>query len=291
MLPWVLCAVLFVVCVIFAIKIYAMRKSVNEICEQVTQILSNETNMKISVTSSDKYVRRLASELSVELDGLKKQRIKYQRGDRELKEAVTNISHDLRTPLTAVFGYLDLLEAQEMSGDARRYTENIRGRAEKMRELTEELFRYSVICSAEELTLEEADVCGILQDSVLSFYAEFEKRGITPSVEIPEHAVIRRVDGSALSRVFENIISNAVKYSDGDFSVKMTDECIIFSNKAKELSSVDVGRLFDRFFTLNTARQSTGLGLSIAKILTEKMGGEIAAEYKNGSIYITLTLK
>ena len=291
MLPWVLCAVLFVVCVIFAIKIYAMRKSVNEICGQVTKILSNVTNMKISVTSSDKYVRRLASELSAELDGLKKQRIKYQRGDRELKEAVTNISHDLRTPLTAVFGYLDLLEAQEMSDDAHRYTENIRGRAEKMRELTEELFRYSVLCSAEELTLEEADVSGILQDSVLSFYAEFEKRGITPSVEIPEHAVIRRVDGSALSRVFENIISNAVKYSDGDFNVEMTDGCIIFSNKASELSSVDVGRLFDRFFTLNTARQSTGLGLSIAKVLTEKMNGKIEAEYKDGSLVITVILE
>ncbi len=291
MLPWVLCAVLFVVCVIFAIKIYAMRKSVNEICGQVTKILSNVTNMKISVTSSDKYVRRLATELSAELDELKKQRIKYQRGDRELKEAVTNISHDLRTPLTAVFGYLDLLEAQDMSCDAHRYTENIRGRAEKMRELTEELFRYSVFNSKEELTLEETDVCEILRESVLSFYAEFEKRGITPCVKIPEHKTVRSIDKSALPRVFENIISNAVKYSDGDFNVEMTDDRIVFSNMAKELSSVDVGRLFDRFFTLNTARQSTGLGLSIAKILTEKMGGEIAAEYKNGSIYITLKLK
>lgn len=290
MLPWIICAVLFIVCVILAVKIFAMKKSISEICDDVTEILSKQTNMKISVTSKDKYVRRLATELSAELDELKKQRIKYQRGDRELKEAITNISHDLRTPLTAVFGYLDLLDTQEVSDDARRYIGAICVRAEKMKELTEELFRYSVLCSAEELTLEEADVSGILQDSVLSFYAEFEKRGITPSVEIPEHAVIRRVDGSALSRVFENIISNAVKYSDGDFNVEMTDGCIIFSNKASELSSVDVGRLFDRFFTLNTARQSTGLGLSIAKVLTEKMNGNIEAKYEDGNLFITVIL-
>ena len=290
MLPWVLCAVLFVVCVIFAIKIYAMRKSVNEICEQVTQILSNETNMKISVTSSDKYVRRLASELSAELDELKKQRIKYQRGDRELKEAITNISHDLRTPLTAVFGYLDLLDTQDVSDDARRYIESIRGRAEKMKELTEALFRYSVLCFSEELSFEKADVCAVLQESVLSFYSEFERRGITPKIIMPEKEVIRRVDVSALSRVFDNIISNALKHGDGDLNIELTDDCrISFSNKANELSVLDVQRLFDRFFSLSTARQSTGLGLSIAKVLTEKINGKIEAEYKNKELFITLS--
>ncbi|MBR6921066.1 MAG: HAMP domain-containing histidine kinase [Clostridia bacterium] len=292
MLPWIICAVLFIVCVILAVKIYAMKKSISEICDDVTEILSKQTNMKISVTSKDKYVRRLATELSAELDELKKQRIKYQKGDRELKEAITNISHDLRTPLTAVFGYLDLLDTQEVSDDARRYIGAIRGRAEKMKELTEALFRYSVLCSAEELSFEEADVRAILQESVLSFYSEFERRGITPRIKMSETEVIRRVDVSALSRVFDNIISNAVKYGDGDLNIELTGDCrVTFSNKANELSSVDVQRLFDRFFTLNTARRSTGLGLSIAKVLTEKMNGNIEAEYKDESLFITVILE
>ncbi len=292
MLPWIICAVLFIICVILSVKIYVLQKSIDEICRGVAEILSKETNMKISVSSKDKYVRRLASELSTELEELKKQKIKYQRGDRELKEAITNISHDLRTPLTAVFGYLDLLEKQNASDDARRYIETIRGRSEKMKELTEALFRYSVLYTAEELSFEEADVGEVLQESLLSFYSEFEARGITPRVIMPEEEVIRCVDLSALSRVFDNIISNAVKYSDGDLSIELTgDGCITFSNKAKELSLVDVQRLFDRFFTLNTARQSAGLGLSIAKVLTEKMNGKIEAVYKDERLFISVIFK
>ena len=292
MLPWIICGVLTVVIAILAIKILMMQKSMDEICDCVSEHLSSDTNQLITVSSSDKYVRHLASEIARQLTELRRQRRQYTNGDRELKEAVTNISHDLRTPLTAICGYLDLLEAEEMTDNTKRYVEQISNRTEALKALTEELFRYSVISSVSELNYENVNVGRVLEDTLISFYGAFEQKNITPNISLPDSVIIRSLDKSALSRIFGNIISNAVKYSDGDFSVTMTDAGeITFSNTASELSSVDVGKLFDCFYTVDSARKSTGLGLSIAKLLTERMGGFISADYKGNTLSITFSFK
>ena len=292
MLPWIICGVLAVVIVILAIKIRMMQKSMGEICACVSEHLSSDTNQLITVSSSDKHVRHLASEIARQLTELRRQRRQYISGDRELKEAVTNISHDLRTPLTAICGYLELLEAEEMTDNTRRYVEQISNRTEALKALTEELFRYSVISSVSDLSCEKVNVGRVLEDTLISFYGAFEQKKIAPNISLPDGVIIRSLDKSALSRIFGNIISNAVKYSDGDFSVTMTDTGeITFSNTASELSSVDVGKLFDRFYTVDSARKSTGLGLSIAKLLTERMGGCITADYKGNTLSITLSFK
>ena len=292
MLPWIICGVLAVVIVILAIKIRMMQKSMDEICSCLSEHLSSDTNQLITVSSSDKHVRLLASEIAKQLAELRRQRRQYINGDRELKEAVTNISHDLRTPLTAICGYLELLEAEEMTDNTRRYVEQISNRTEALKALTEELFRYSVISSVSDLSYEKVNIGRVLEDTLISFYGAFEQKKISPNISLPDGVIIRSLDKSALSRIFGNIISNAVKYSDGDFAVTMTDAGeITFSNTASELSSVDVGKLFDRFYTVDSARKSTGLGLSIAKLLTERMGGCIAADYKGNTLSITLSFK
>ena len=292
MLPWILCGVLSVIVIIFAIKIRIMQKSMDEICSCLSEHLSSDTNQLITVSSSDKHVRHLASEIAKQLTELRRQRRQYINGDRELKEAVTNISHDLRTPLTAICGYLDLLEAEEMTDNTRRYMEQISNRTEALKSLTEELFRYSVISSVSDLNYEKVDVGRVLEDTLISFYGAFGQKNITPNISLPDSVTVRSLDKSALSRIFGNIISNAVKYSDDDFSVTMTDAGeITFSNTASELSSVDVGKLFDRFYTVDSARKSTGLGLSIAKLLTERMGGNISADYKGNMLSITLSFE
>ena len=288
MLPWIICGAFAVVIIILAIKIRMMQKSMDEICSCLSEHLSSDTNQLITVSSSDKHVRLLASEIAKQLAELRRQRRQYINGDRELKEAVTNISHDLRTPLTAICGYLELLEAEEMTDNTRRYVEQISNRTEALKALTEELFRYSVISSVSDLNYEPVNLCGVLEDTLISFYGAFEQKSITPNISLPEGAIIRSLDKSALSRIFGNIISNAIKYSDGDFAVTMTDEGeITFSNTASELSSVDVGKLFDRFYTVDSARKSTGLGLSIAKLLTERMGGRISADYRENRLFLT----
>ena len=292
MLPWIICGVFAVVIIILAIKVRMMQKSMDEICDCVSEHLSSDTNQLITVLSSDKHVRHLATEIAKQLTELRRQRRQYIHGDRELKEAVTNISHDLRTPLTAICGYLDLLEAEEMTDSTRRYVEQIANRTEALKALTEELFRYSVISSVSALSYEKVNVGRVLEETLISFYGAFEQKNITPNISLPDSVIIRSLDKSALSRIFGNIISNAVKYSDGDFSVTMTDAGeITFSNTASELSSVDVGKLFDRFYTVDSARKSTGLGLSIAKLLTERMGGCITADYKGNTLSIILSFK
>ena len=292
MLPWIICGILAVVIVILAIKIRMMQKSMDEICSCLSEHLSSDTNQLITVSSSDKHVRHLASEIAKQLTELRRQRRQYINGDRELKEAVTNISHDLRTPLTAICGYLELLEAEEMTDNTRRYVEQISNRTEALKALTAELFRYSVISSVSALSYEKVNVGRVLEETLISFYGAFEQKNITPNISLPDITVFRSLDKFALSRIFENIVSNAVKYSDGDFAATMTYTGeITFSNTASELSSVDVGKLFDRFYTVDSARKSTGLGLSIAKLLTERMGGRISADYKGNMLSITLSFE
>ena len=290
MFPWIICGVLAVVIVILMVKIRIMQKSMDEICACMTEHLSTDTNRLITVSSSDRYVRHLASEIARQLAELRRQRRQYISGDRELKEAVTNISHDLRTPLTAICGYLELLETEKMTDNTRRYVEQISNRTEALKALTEELFRYSVISSVSDLNYEKVNVGRVLEDTLISFYGAFEQKNITPNILLPDGVMIRTLDKSALSRIFGNIISNALKYSDGDFSVTMSDAGeIIFSNTASELSSVDVGKLFDRFYTVDSARKSTGLGLSIAKLLIERMGGHISADYREKILSIMIS--
>ncbi len=290
MLPWLLCGVLAVIALVLVIKIKTMQKGMDEICACLLENLSSDTNRLISVSSGDKHVRRLAGEIAHQLAELRRRRLKYSNGNRELKEAVTNISHDLRTPLTAICGYLELLEAEEMTDNTARYLKQIKGRTEALKALTEELFRYSVISSVSDLNYENVNVCSALESALLSFYGAFGQKNITPQVSLPKEAVRRTLDTAALSRIFENIIANALKYSDGDFYVTMTEAGkITFSNTASALSSVDVGKLFDRFYTVDSARKTTGLGLSIAKLLTERMGGTISAEYKENKISIVVS--
>jgi len=289
MLPWVLCALLFCTVIILLIKIILMRKSMTFICKDMKNLLEADTNMLISISTGDRYVRKLAKELNDTLISLRKQRRCYERGDKELKEAITNISHDLRTPLTAICGYLDLLEREEKSEATERYVEQIRNRAQALKALTEELFRYSVITSTPPLERRRINICRVLEESLVSFYGAMHSKGITPEITIPDKAIYKILDPSALSRIFGNIIGNAVKYSDGDLSVALKDDgTITFSNTASLLSTVEVGRLFDRFYTVDSAKHQTGLGLSIAKLLVERMNGNIGAEYVSDKLIITI---
>jgi len=269
-----------------------MRKSADEIRLQFSEKLKSDTNTLISISSNDRTMCRLANDINTQLKELRRLRHRFVQGDMELKDAVTNISHDLRTPLTAISGYLDLLERTEKSEAVSRYLEVIQNRVELLSELTEELFHYSMITSPEyDGDVEVLDVKGVLEESVLGFYAALKKRGITPDIRMPEGKVLCRLNGAALSRVFSNLLNNVMKYSDGDLEITLTDAGeVIFSNMASGLSEVQVERLFDRFFTVENAKKSTGLGLSIAKILVERMEGTIDAGYENGRLSICIRL-
>lgn len=285
-----LIGILIVVVVILCIKIHFLHRAMEEMEAGFGERIAQDTNTLITISSGDRVARRLAGQLNDQLRLLRQERRRLQSGDRELKEAVTNISHDLRTPLTAICGYLDLLKGEEKSNTAKRYLSMIENRTEAMKMLTEELFHYSVITFEEEqMEYEEVVLNRVLEESISAYYGAFKKAGITPEIKMTEKKILRSLDKKTLQRILENVISNGIKYSGGDSQIELTDYGEMnFTNTAPCLNAVQVGRLFQRFYTVAAARQSTGLGLSIAKNLTEKMGGKITAEYQNGRLCIKI---
>lgn len=267
-----------------------MRKSIKEIYMGFSEKLQTDTNTLIDISSNDKEIRILADRINKQLQILRKGHHRCTQGDIELKTAITNISHDLRTPLTTICGYLDVMKHMDKPPKIAEYLDIIDERAGLMEQLTEELFRYSVILSTDS-SGEKEDVLinQALEDSIMAYYTVLSERNITPFVNMTEQKIVKKLNKAYLSRIFSNLINNAVKYSDGDLEIILSDTGeIIFANTAKALSTVQVERLFDRFYTVESARHSTGLGLSIARTLVERMGGSISAEYKANTLYIRL---
>ena len=285
---WVSIGILIAIIIALLVKIHILQKSVKEIEIAFADRLVTDTNVLIDISSSDKNVRRLANTINGQLRKLRTERRRFQQGDLELKNAVTNISHDLRTPLTALSGYLELLEQEEKSESVNRYIEIIKDRVDILTQLSEELFKYSVIISTKDnITNEQVIINTVLEESIAAFYTVLTERNIVPEIQVSETKVVRMLDRSALSRVFSNLISNVIKYSDGDLKIVLSENGeIVFSNMASGLDEIQVGRLFDRFYTVEAARKSTGLGLTISKTLVEQMKGTISAIYENNRLSI-----
>lgn len=311
MFSWILCCILLSINLLLLCWVHSLHSGMEEIGSQFDRRLRENTNNLIYVSSRDPHIRRLAAQLCLQLDLLRRQRHRYENGDRELKEAIANISHDLRTPLTAISGYLELLEiadaapnqvaatdqvatsslaaATDQAAMRRRYLAQIRSRTEAMKDLTEQLFSYSILVSAPLQQPRELILQYVLEESLANCYAQFTAVGITPRLQMPELPVCRVLDRGSLERILSNILMNAAKYSAGDLSICLHPQGQIdFSNAAPDLTPVMAERLFERFFTVETARHSTGLGLSIARNLTERMGGAITAHYREGRLTISL---
>lgn len=300
-LLWSVIGILLVMLLLLLVKIRLLQKSAEEIADGFLEKLDGHTNTLIDISSRDPHMRRLADCINRSLRTLRSKRHRFEQGDQALKDAVTNISHDLRTPLTSICGYLDLLEEEtryhspaqsdkacDSAENISRYLAVIRNRTEVLKQLTEELFQYSVVTLTEqEPVLENVNINHVLEECISAQYAAFKSRRITPEISLPRQNVIRLLDRRALSRIFENILQNALKYSDGDLEISLSEEGkLIFSNHASRLDEVQTQRLFDRMYTVETARKSTGLGLSIAKTLTEQMHGTILAGYSAGILSI-----
>ena len=287
---WLIVA-LSVVILLLIIKIAVMKKSVREIRTDFAVLIKGDSNSQITLSSRDKDLCMLATDLNESLKEQRKLYLLYHQGDQEMKTAVTNISHDLRTPLTAISGYLELLKDEEKSEQVEKYLSIIEERTGHMKKLTEEMFEYSIITSEgeEELPLEDVDLNRMLEDCVMNYYAALSEKKIDLTVDITEKKIIRKLNKVQTERVFSNLISNALKYSDGDLSITMDDQGeIVFSNHAGKITPVIVERLFGRFYTVENARNSTGLGLSIAKTFVERMHGEIGADYRDNKLYIRI---
>ncbi len=283
-------ACLFIIAVFLAVKLYLLKKTAREITVSFEEVINKDTNTGIRISGRDKDMRELTDSINKQLIELRKQYLQYNLGNSELKNAITNMAHDIRTPLTAIYGYLDMIENTDDPEKKSKYISIIRERTEIMKQLTDELFQYSLVVSDDEkLELEDVFINQVLEESISSFYPALTEKNIVPDINICSEKIYRRLNKQALSRIFANLLNNAVKYSDGDLKIKLlpTGE-MVFENTAKALSSVKTEQLFDRFFTVKTSPNSTGLGLSIAKNLVERMNGSIAADYKDNMLKINI---
>lgn len=277
--------------IILSVRMMALSRSVNLLTEELDMIISEESNVLLTTSSGERSVKKLVERINVELKKLLKIKSQYSKGILDLKCSAENVAHDIRTPLTAIKGYVDLLEKEEISSDGRKYLEIIKDRVEYMKALTDELFLSLSMKNRGIKTLEEIDAKSILEEALVSYYSEFQKKNIEPEIVLPENRVRIKGDEKALYRVYLNIITNALKYGE-DFKVEMNEKGdTVFSNYSPSLDSVDVNRLLDRYYTISDAKASSGIGLSISKEIIEEMGGELRVKLEENRLYISLSFQ
>lgn len=263
--------VLIIILIVLILKLFFIKKSIKEIRSNLSRILKSDTNNLITIDTNNKEISELANTLNIELKNLRRERLQYENGNQELKRSITNISHDIRTPLTAISGYIDLIKQNEDKEKQEEYIRIIERKTNDLINLTEQLFDFSkTVDITPQIKKEKICINEILEESLANFYGVFKEKNIIPKLEITDKKIYKFVDKNAITRVFENILSNVIKYSSGNFKVKLeSNGKIIFSNKASSLDATTVEKIFDRYYTVENAKKSTGLGLSIAKQLVE----------------------
>lgn len=280
----------FCILIVLALKILIIKGEIKNIGDNLERIINADTNNLITISTNEKEIKKLAVLLNENLRNLRKLELEYKNGNQELKSSITNISHDLRTPLTAIRAYLDLMDYKNLSDQQIKYLEIMDNKVKDLTELTEQLFDFAKDMDIQnEFKGEDICINDILEDSIADFYSLFQKHHITPKIEICEEKVIRLLNKNMLKRIFENIISNAIKYGENDFKIKMYDNGIIeFSNKTESLDSTSLEKIFARYYTVRNVKKSNGIGLSIAKQLVELSGGKIEATYKDSWLNIKI---
>lgn len=263
------------------------KRQVKDICRQLRFLQECDSNMLITTEMKKGHIGELAELLNTLLKERKKGRADYQKKEQMIADIYTNLSHDIRTPLTSLDGYFQLLEETQEENDRKRYIQIIQERIESLKEMLEELFTYTKLQNGTyELKLEPQNVGQILKETVFSYYDDWAEQEISPQFEITEEPVWIRGNKQALRRTIQNIIKNGLDHGNKEIRIQLSRNEkqmeLVFQNKIEPGEQIDISRVFERFYKADKARSksSTGLGLSIAKGFVEKMHGEIAAEIK-----------
>lgn len=281
--------ILLIISVILIIRQISIKKDLQNITAQLDDIIKGDTNALVTVSGSSKEIKDFAKSINDKLSEMRKKELALNIKNTEIGNAITNISHDIRTPLTSVRGYLDLLKDEDDKEKIGAYLTIIDERTEAMKQLTEELFQYSLLMTEDEIKTEKIILNHALEDAIAAGYTLLTSKNIIPEISITDKIIEINADKNLLSRIFGNIISNAAKYSEGDLFITLKDNGELeFRNTASGIDEIQAGKLFDRFYTVSNARVSTGLGLSIAKQFTEAMGGTISSSLKGNQLSIIL---
>lgn len=272
---------------IMFVYLLTYKKELKDLKKQIEFISKNDTNMELTSQLQSEEIIELIHSVNSLLKVHKSYKQNVERNNSVFKETITNISHDLRTPLTSAIGYIQLLNKEDINNEKKQeYVEIIMSRINEVKKLLDQLFEYSRI-EANELKFqwEKINLNNILRDTICIFYNDFTLKNIEPDIEITDKAFMIYGDYDALKRVFENIINNAIVHGNGSFSVRAFERDnkynIEFTNHTNNITEDEVSKIFERFYTTDKSRnrKTTGLGLSIAKKLVYKMNGDIKAWY------------
>ncbi|MFT4145696.1 MAG: HAMP domain-containing sensor histidine kinase [Mobilitalea sp.] len=264
--------------------LFLYRRQVRSICRQLKFIENNPTNKIISTELDFKEIKELSECLNGTLKMQKQHEVDYRKKDNQLKDTITNISHDIRTPLTSLKGYFELLAESVEESDRRRYVQIINSRLTSLQDMVEQLFTYVKLQNESyQLVLEECNLNKILYEIVFSFYEDFKSRGMEPIISIQEKSSIISANEAGLRRVIQNVIKNSLDHGNEQIIIEMKNNDqvveILVKNKYTGINKIDADKVFHRFYKADESRSnsSTGLGLSIAYELVKHMNGDITA--------------
>lgn len=252
------------------------------------------SGMELGVYRRQKYMLALCGKLNEILRQGQQKKIQYEKSEKQLKQNITNLAHDIRTPLAGASGYVQLArECREQEQQA-YYLEAAEGRLKELGDMLEELFLFSKLTGADfELSMREIQVLPLLGDCLVGMYQQFEEKGISPEVLFDSEQFCVRADEECLSRIFHNLIRNALLHGMGNLKITQKDQQLFFENALSETSRPDPEQIFEKFYKADSARRkgSSGLGLFIVKELMEKMNGNVKAELAENSLCIILSFR
>lgn len=291
----ILSAVLAISITLFAVY----HSQIKWITRQLKDINSGQTNSRILISNQSRLFEGLASEINISLDKIQEAKTKYSQMDTQLRQSIANMSHDLRTPLTSIMGYIQLIDDDSVPSDEKKkYIDIVRKRSDSLKLLIEGFYELSRLEANEyKFEYKPVNIGNILCETAVSFYNDFLNNKIEPELKIDESAPDVIADESCTRRIISNLIQNVLKHGKNNVSISLQqiDGFVLtaFKNDAPDLTDEDVPHLFERFFTADRTRngQNTGLGLAITKQLVEQMGHSISAELSNGCLSIIIKWK
>ena len=287
----ILVCFLIVIIVIQGIILWKYQRQVRDICRQLSFLLKNDSNMLVAGDTGFGGIKELMEMLNQLLMSRKKEHKKYLEKEQMISDTYTNLSHDIRTPLTSLDGYFQLLEQCHDAEEQKHYMEIIQERIRSLKEMLEELFLFTKLKNETyHLELKKCCINQILKQTVFSYYEEWTAKGIEPDIRIADRSLYIEGNEPALHRLFQNVIKNALDHGSKGIGISLEEregEALIrIWNEVPDPEKIDPEKVFERFYKADEARSrtSSGLGLSIAKEFAEKMNGEISAEL-NGNVF------
>ncbi|MEK3683280.1 sensor histidine kinase [Paenibacillus sp. FSL R10-2736] len=274
------------------------KSQIRQIGNQLSFIMEHQSLKFIATQLKPKEINHLVRECNLLLSRQRALDEQFSRKNQEMNSTIISLSHDIRTPLTSLDGYLQLALRAEAEQDQSHYVRLAQSRIQQIIKLVDELFLYTKLQNPEYIfELRPVDVIGVLKRNLFTFIEDFARCGYEPELQLPERPVMVSGDMNAVERVFANIIGNYFIHGDGPLSVGVEDRqdtlCIRFTNRLKAGSKVDTEKVFTRFYKEDPSRtlHSSGLGLSIVSALTGKMNGHAEAECISDTFSISTAFK